>query len=124
MTPQLDVHTDLDRPLVGRNAIKRVPIGEADDLIFTFEDEPFVSGTSGADTGGHLPHTRDFDFPTDRRVLDVGAIYGNAGGRIRCGGLADTAADHIHASSLPAGTQGTGSRPSIALWVKVFRAKE
>src|SRR5208283_4008006 len=78
----VDIDAGLGRPLVGSQAIECVSVGEADDPITAFEDEPFVGVAGGGDARSHLSYGRDFDFPTDRRVQDIRAVNGNAGGRI------------------------------------------
>src|SRR5271166_4603569 len=97
-----DVDTGFSRPRVGRQAMQRVAVGEADDLTVMFENEPFVGLLGRGDTRSHLLCARDFDFPTDHRVLDIGAVNRNAGGRILEGSRTHTIANRLHASSLPA----------------------
>jgi len=70
----------LSRPLEGRQAIKYVAVGEADHMIVMFENNPFVRLLGRGDTRSHLVYARCFDFPIDRRVLDVGAVNRKAGG--------------------------------------------
>jgi hypothetical protein len=98
----VDIDTGLSRPLEGTQALQRLSVGEADDLILAFQDEPFVGGAQSGDTRSHLLYRRHFDFPTDGRVLDVGAVNRHAGARILEDSLTHNAANHLHASSLPA----------------------
>ena len=90
----------LSRTLEGRQAIKYVAAGEADHMIVMFENNPFVRLLGRGDTRSHFVSARCFDFPTDRRVLDVGAVNRNAGGRVMCGSRTHSAANRLHAGSL------------------------
>jgi hypothetical protein len=74
VTVDVDIDTGLSRPLEGSQALQWLPIREADDLIISLEDEPFVGGTKPIDARSHFGNGRDVDFPTDRCVLDVGAV--------------------------------------------------
>ena len=80
----VDIDTGLSRPLEGSQALQWLPIRKADDLIISLEDEPFVGGAEPIDARSHLISGRDFDLPTDRRVLDVGAVNRQARSGILC----------------------------------------
>jgi hypothetical protein len=88
--------------LEGRQALQRLPVGEADNLILAFEDKPFMSGAEPGDTRSHLVDCRDVDFPTGRCVLDVRAINRHTRSRILRGSRthAAAAAARLHANSL------------------------
>jgi hypothetical protein len=65
-------HTGLGRPLEGGQAPRWLPTREADDLIISLEDEPFLGGAERTDAGSDLTKGRDVDFPTDGCVLALG----------------------------------------------------
>src|ERR1700757_2513795 len=96
-----DVDTGFSRPLEGSQTLQRLPVREADDPIIAFQDEPFMGFSEPGDARGHLAYGRDFDFPTDCRVLDVGAVNLNAGRRILWGRRTHQADARLHAPILP-----------------------
>jgi hypothetical protein len=49
--------------LEGGQALQWLPVGEADDLIITFEDEPFVGATEPIDARSHLVNGSGRRFP-------------------------------------------------------------
>jgi hypothetical protein len=77
-------HTSLGRPLEGGQALQSPPIREADDLIISFEDEPFLGDAERTDAGSDLTKGRDVDVPTEGCVLDAGAPDRQARGGILC----------------------------------------
>src|SRR6516162_10917550 len=93
----VDVDTGFSRPLEGSQTLQWLPVCEADDLIIAFQDEPFMGFAEPGDTRSHLTCGRDLDFPTDRRVLDIGAVNRNAGGRILWGRRTHQADARLHA---------------------------
>jgi hypothetical protein len=70
--------------LEGGQALQRLPIREADDLVILLEDEPIVGGAEPIDARSHLTKGRDVDFPTDGCVLDVGSLHRQARSGILC----------------------------------------
>ena len=68
------IDTGLSRPLEGNQTLQWLPIRKADDLVTSLEDEPFVGGAKPTDARSHFGDGRDVEFPTDRCVLDVGAV--------------------------------------------------
>jgi hypothetical protein len=70
--------------LEGGQALQWLPIRKADDLVISLEDEPIVGGAKPTDARSHLISGRDVDFPTDRCVLDVGAVNRQACTGILC----------------------------------------
>jgi hypothetical protein len=70
--------------LEGGQALQWLPIREADDLIISLEDEPFLGGAERTGAGSDLTKGRDVDFPTDGCVLDVGAVNRQARSGILC----------------------------------------
>jgi hypothetical protein len=59
----IDIDTGFRRPSEGGEALQWLPAGEADDLIITFEDEPFVGATEPIDARSHLVNGRGRRFP-------------------------------------------------------------
>jgi hypothetical protein len=99
---------------------------EADDLIITFEDEPFVGATEPIDARSHLVNGRDVDFPTDRRVLDAGAVNRHARSGIPCRRRTHTTAACFHAIIFqPVGSGAVRGharrRHIVARWLMDFR---
>jgi len=80
----VDIDAGLGRPLEGGQALRRLPIGKADDPIVSLEDKPFVGGAKPTGARSHFGDGRDVDFPTDRGVLDAGAVNRQARGSILC----------------------------------------
>jgi len=77
------IDTGLSRPLEGNQTLQWLPIRKADDPIVSLEDEPFVGGAKPTDARSHFGDGRDVEFPTDRCVLDVGAVNRQARSGIR-----------------------------------------
>jgi hypothetical protein len=84
MMVDVDIDTGLGRPLEGGQALQWLPIRKADDPINSLEDEPFVGSAEPTDARSHLSSGRDVDFPTDRCVLDEGAVNRQARSGIPC----------------------------------------
>jgi hypothetical protein len=53
----VDVDAGLSRPLEGSQPLHWLPIRKADDLIISFEDEPFVGGAEPVDARRHFSAT-------------------------------------------------------------------
>jgi len=70
--------------LEGGQALQWLPMREADDLIISLEDEPFLGGAERTDAGSDLTNGRDVDVPTDGCVLDAGALNRQARSGILC----------------------------------------
>src|ERR1700744_3905351 len=96
----VDIDTGFSRPLEGSQTLQWLPVCEAGDPTIAFQDEPFMGFAEPGDTRSHLTYGRDLDFPTDRRVLDIGAVDRDTGVRILWGRRAHQAA-RLHANILP-----------------------
>ncbi len=101
-------------------------VRKADDLVILLEDEPIVGGAEPIDARSHLVNGRDVDLPTDRRVLDVGAVNRQTRSGILCRSRTHATAACFHASIFqPVGSllmRGRARRRHIvARWLIDFR---
>jgi hypothetical protein len=99
---------------------------QADDLVILLEDEPIVGGAEPIDARSHLVNGRDIDFPTDRRVLDVGAVIA----RHAAASCAEAGRTPLLLAAMPVIFQPVGSgavrgharrRHIVARWLIDFR---
>ena len=101
----VDIDADLDRPSIGGMKIERMSVGESDDLVVVFEDQPRVCIAGRGNSCSHLADGRDVEFPTHRAVLDVRTVDRQAPGGVLRARLTHAGSDGRHAVSLavPAG---------------------